>query len=180
MQQDIYGWFFSKLSIKRITLEVDSSVLTRWGKQQQGARVGYPPAQPWARLAPSVDRLRGRLPHDRQLLAASRRLRQRGRADGENRIKELKADFGLDSFNLRDFWATEAALTMAILAYNLMSLFRQSVMRASVQSRLNRYALFIKIKPRSHPQATDYESSSPTSFSLKGLIICTPSTSCSC
>jgi hypothetical protein len=28
----------------------------------------------------------------------------RGRADCENRIKELKADFGLDSFVLRDFW----------------------------------------------------------------------------
>ncbi|MBK6593146.1 MAG: transposase [Burkholderiales bacterium] len=34
----------------------------------------------------------------------------RGRADCENRIKELKADFGLDSFVLREFWATEAAL----------------------------------------------------------------------
>ena len=34
----------------------------------------------------------------------------RGRADCENRIKELKADFGLDSFVLRDFWATEAAV----------------------------------------------------------------------
>ncbi len=34
----------------------------------------------------------------------------RGRADCENRIKELKADFGLGSFCLRDFWATEAAL----------------------------------------------------------------------
>ncbi len=44
----------------------------------------------------------------------------RGRADCENRIKELKADFGLDAFNLRDFWATEAALGFAMLAYNLM------------------------------------------------------------
>ena len=57
----------------------------------------------------------------------------RGRADCENRIKELKADFGLESFNLRDFWATGAALTATMLAYNLMSLFRQSIMRASVQ-----------------------------------------------
>ena len=57
----------------------------------------------------------------------------RGRADCENRIKELKADFGLESFNLRDFWATEAALTATMLAYNLMSLFRQSIMRTSVQ-----------------------------------------------
>ena len=46
----------------------------------------------------------------------------RGRADCENRIKELKADFGLDSFNLNGFYATEAALGFAMLAYNLMSL----------------------------------------------------------
>ena len=42
----------------------------------------------------------------------------RGRTDCENRIKELKADFGLDSFVLRDFWATEAALGVMMLAYN--------------------------------------------------------------
>jgi IS4 transposase len=48
----------------------------------------------------------------------------RGRADAENRIKELKADFGLDAFSMRKFWATEAALAVAMLAYNLMSLFR--------------------------------------------------------
>jgi hypothetical protein len=40
----------------------------------------------------------------------------RGRADCENRIKELKADFGLDSFVLRDFWATEAALGVTMLS----------------------------------------------------------------
>ena len=60
----------------------------------------------------------------------------RGRADCENRIKELKADFGLDSFNLSDFYATEAALGFAMLAYNLISLFRQAVMRAKVQPTL--------------------------------------------
>jgi Transposase DDE domain len=42
----------------------------------------------------------------------------RGRADCENRIKELKADFGLGSFNMAQFWATEAALGMAMLAYS--------------------------------------------------------------
>jgi hypothetical protein len=60
----------------------------------------------------------------------------RGRADCENRIKELKADFGLDSFALNDFWATEAALGFAMLAYNLMSLFRQAVMRSKIQPTL--------------------------------------------
>lgn len=48
----------------------------------------------------------------------------KGRADCENRIKELKADFGTNSFNLDDFWATQAAMSMSIMAYNLMSLFR--------------------------------------------------------
>ena len=60
----------------------------------------------------------------------------RGRADCENRIKELKADFGLDSFVLRDFWATEAALGVTMLAYNLMSVFRHAVMRQSVHHTL--------------------------------------------
>ncbi|HCS76841.1 MAG TPA: hypothetical protein DIW05_03685, partial [Syntrophaceae bacterium] len=35
----------------------------------------------------------------------------RGRADAENRIKELKADFGLDAFNMQKFWESFAPLT---------------------------------------------------------------------
>ena len=46
------------------------------------------------------------------------------RADCENRIKELKQDFGLDSFCMQDFWATEASFRFIMIAYNLMSLFR--------------------------------------------------------
>jgi len=46
------------------------------------------------------------------------------RADCENRIKELKNDFGLESFCLQDFWATEASFRWIMVAYNLMSLFR--------------------------------------------------------
>ncbi|MEO6421963.1 MAG: transposase [Candidatus Nitrotoga sp.] len=60
----------------------------------------------------------------------------RGRADCENRIKEHKADFGLDSFNVKDYYATEAALGFAMLAYNLMSLFRQAVLLDSLQHTL--------------------------------------------
>jgi hypothetical protein len=44
----------------------------------------------------------------------------------------LKYDFAADSFCLRDFWMTEAALSMVMVAYNLMSLFRQATLRASV------------------------------------------------
>ena len=46
------------------------------------------------------------------------------RADCENRIKELKDDFGLDNFCLQDFWATQASFRFIMVAYNLMSLFR--------------------------------------------------------
>lgn len=78
----------------------------------------------------------------------------RGRADCENRIKELKYDFAADSFNMRDFWATEATLNTVMLAYNLMSLFRQVLLKNSVvkhssnaiqhQLQTLRYKLFAK------------------------------------
>lgn len=68
----------------------------------------------------------------------------RGRGDAENRIKELKYDFGFDSFNLKDFYATEAALTFAMIAYNLMALFRTFVLQEKTQKTLStlRYRTF--------------------------------------
>jgi hypothetical protein len=68
----------------------------------------------------------------------------RQRADSENRIKELKEDFGFESFNLKDFYATEAALTVTMLAYNLMSLFRMFVLKSEIQHKLStlRYKVF--------------------------------------
>ncbi|MCC6252136.1 MAG: IS1380 family transposase [Bacteroidia bacterium] len=60
----------------------------------------------------------------------------RGRGDAENRIKELKYDFGFDSFNLNSFYATEAALTFAMIAYNIMSLFRTFVLQEKTQKTL--------------------------------------------
>ena len=51
-----------------------------------------------------------------------------GRADCENRIKELKQDFGLESFCLQDFWGTEASFRFIIVAYNLLSLFRHQAL----------------------------------------------------
>lgn len=78
----------------------------------------------------------------------------RGRADCENRIKELKYDFGADSFCMNEFWATEASMNLVMTAYNLMSLFRQAALRSTVgkvqpkqiQHTLNtlRYKLFAK------------------------------------
>jgi hypothetical protein len=38
---------------------------------------------------------------------------------------------------MRDFWATEAALGLDMLAYHLMSVFRQTVMRSQVQHTLS-------------------------------------------
>ena len=68
----------------------------------------------------------------------------RQRAVAENRIKELKYDFGMGSFNLRNFWGTEATLNFAMLAYNLMSLFRQFILNSKTQQRLStlRYRTF--------------------------------------
>ena len=57
----------------------------------------------------------------------------RGRADCENRIKELKYDFAAENFNMKGFWATEAALNTIMLAYNLMSLLRQAWVKTSLR-----------------------------------------------
>lgn len=71
-----------------------------------------------------------------------RMYRQRG--DAENRIKELKADFGAESFNLKGFYATEAALIFSMIAYNLMSIFRIFVLQEKTQKTLStlRYRTF--------------------------------------
>jgi hypothetical protein len=68
----------------------------------------------------------------------------RMRADAETRIKELKYDFGADSFNMQSFSATETAMNCVMLAYNLMSLFRQVVVCSKVQPTLKtmRYKVF--------------------------------------
>jgi len=68
----------------------------------------------------------------------------KSRSDAENRIKELKYDFGFDSFNMNDFYATEATLNFVMIAYNLMSLFILTVVNGKVAHRLStmRFNLF--------------------------------------
>ncbi|WP_245168924.1 transposase [Chryseobacterium sp. RR2-3-20] len=68
----------------------------------------------------------------------------RNRGDAENRIKELKADFGAESFNLKGFFPTEAALIFSMIAYNLMSIFRLFVLQEKTQKTLStlRYRTF--------------------------------------
>jgi hypothetical protein len=68
----------------------------------------------------------------------------RSRGDAENRIKELKQDFGAESFNLNEFYASEAALIFVMIAYNLMSIFRLFVLQEKTQKMLStlRYRTF--------------------------------------
>jgi len=60
-----------------------------------------------------------------------------GRADSENRIKELLEDFAISGFVSQKFWATEAAFRLACCAYNLMSLFRQALLGAAANQTLS-------------------------------------------
>jgi hypothetical protein len=54
-----------------------------------------------------------------------------GRADSENRIKELKEDLSLDSFCLKSFDATDAAFRTGCVFYNLLADFRETVLPRS-------------------------------------------------
>ena len=77
--------------------------------------------------------------YDRDLLEKNKKI-----GEAENRIKELKYDFGFDSFNLKDFYATEAALTFVMIAYNLMAIFKLFVLQENTQKTLStlRYRVF--------------------------------------
>lgn len=75
-----------------------------------------------------------------------------GRADCENVIKELQQGFGLTTLCLRSFWATEAALSLAALTYNLTVLFQRHLgwqQKVTIQSL--RYWLFVTAGVLSHP-----------------------------
>lgn len=61
----------------------------------------------------------------------------RRRANCENRIKELKYDYGLDKMNQSGFDGTEATLLLMTIAYNFMSLFKQVIIGEKVRSRLS-------------------------------------------
>lgn len=78
--------------------------------------------------------------------------RYKGRADVENRIKELAAQYGLKSFCCRSFWGTEAAGQLAILCYNLCVLFQRQLGRLEgVQLDTLRFRLFTRAAAWSHP-----------------------------
>jgi hypothetical protein len=50
------------------------------------------------------------------------------RANDENIIKETKEDFGLEGFSQNSFYATEAAMLIRIMFYNILNLFRQKIL----------------------------------------------------
>ena len=67
-----------------------------------------------------------------------------GRADCENVIKELQQGFALPSLCLRSFWATEAALSLAAVTYNLTVLFQRHLgWQQKVTIQTLRYWLFV-------------------------------------
>ena len=55
------------------------------------------------------------------------------RADSENRIKELKYDFGMENFTLQKFYATEAAYRFMMVAYNILALFKHQILQTSMR-----------------------------------------------
>ena len=67
-----------------------------------------------------------------------------GRADSENRIKELKEDLSLDTFCLKPFNATDAAFRMGGVLYNLLADFRETVLpRSWFEKRLRALRDFV-------------------------------------
>jgi hypothetical protein len=58
------------------------------------------------------------------------------RAECENRIKELKEDFGAGGFCLQSFYGTEAVFRLICCLYNLMAEFRRDIVRTPTQRLL--------------------------------------------
>lgn len=75
-----------------------------------------------------------------------------GRADCENVIKELQAGFALPTLCLEKFWASEAALSLATLTYNLVVLFERHLgWQQKVTITSLRFWLFVTAGVLSHP-----------------------------
>jgi hypothetical protein len=85
------------------------------------------------------------------------------RADAENRIKELKHDFGLENFALDKFYATEAAHRFMMVAYNIMALFKHQVLQTSMQlSTLRAYCFALGSWITNHANETTLNISLPS------------------
>ena len=76
-----------------------------------------------------------------------------GRAACENIIKELDAGYGLPELACRSFWGTEAALSLGVLAHNLIVLFERKLgWLEAVTIGTLRYWLFVTAGVISHAQ----------------------------
>ena len=69
------------------------------------------------------------------------------RANSENPIKALKENFGLNSFVMEDYWATEVALTLAMLTANLASLFRRTCLHLRKKHRMQYILQHVLVVP---------------------------------
>lgn len=66
-----------------------------------------------------------------------------GRAGMENVIKELDENFAMPKTSLKSFWATEAALSLSVLSYNLSVMFQNFFhWKEPVRADTLRYRLF--------------------------------------
>jgi DNA-directed RNA polymerase subunit N (RpoN/RPB10) len=71
--------------------------------------------------------------------------RYNGRAESENRIKELGSQFGVKGFCCKKFWATQAVCQLAIWAYNLCVLLQRELgLLEKVQLQTLRWRLFCR------------------------------------
>lgn len=85
------------------------------------------------------------------------------RADCENRIKELKYDFGADNFCLKEFFATEASFRFIMIAYNIMALFKYQVLNSTMQLKtLRAYCFAIGSWTTNHANERVLKMSIPT------------------
>jgi hypothetical protein len=76
-----------------------------------------------------------------------------GRAACENIIKELDAGYGLPDLACKDFWGTEAALSLGVLAHNLIVLFERKLgWLEAVTIGTLRYWIFVTAGVISHAQ----------------------------
>jgi hypothetical protein len=82
----LYRWLFGQISIDGITLDLDSTVMTRYGAQQGSAK-GYNPAKRARMSHHPLMAFVFRNQHDRQLLAAPwqrRNCQQRAKLFGQH------------------------------------------------------------------------------------------------
>jgi hypothetical protein len=86
VQAEVYRWFFGKIkALKQITLDVDSTVIARFGAQEGAAR-GYNPPPAWTGQPSPAPGLRCRSADGGQLLAALRQCAQCQQSAAVSRI----------------------------------------------------------------------------------------------